>query len=94
MLTPSPDRLCLQVVLTTIERRKMQHANDVSQLQASIESMTQTRFPAVFLTLASFAKLGKMVRARRASNAIQSMPALTTRGTPPAPHGTPTTPCG
>lgn len=61
MLAAIVGTIIVQVLRTTIERRKMQQAQDISQLRTSIASMTQTRFPAVYIRFDIVQKLGKMV---------------------------------
>ena len=53
--------VAMQVIRTSIERRKMQKGQDVEQVKRAITSMTQTRYPAVFLPFHHFVKFKRMM---------------------------------
>jgi len=51
----------VQIITTARERVRRRHLEDIDQVKAAIISMTQTRFPAVFLRFDQFQGLGKMM---------------------------------
>ena len=53
--------VAMQVIRTSIERRKMQKGQDVEQVKRAITSMTQTRYPAVFLPFHHFVNFKRMM---------------------------------